>query len=170
MYQEQGDNCPKLSFGEWCGRDVYSSSIGWLKHHDICDKYRGRFICYEVKAATLKSCAGLPSTSSGASLDFASTSHASLLGVVCIKRKSFYHLIEPFVLDTRPGLLFGFFAGIYCWLKSGQSTEVYKRLLLVTRRIKLVYKLTYKLTHTCRLTYRFTRTRRTTYRLVLLTL
>jgi hypothetical protein len=79
------------------------------------------FICYEVKAATLKSCAGLPSTSSGASLDFASTSHASLLGVVCIKRKSFYHLIEPFVLDTRPGLLFGFFAGIYCRLKSGQS-------------------------------------------------
>jgi hypothetical protein len=34
----------------------------------------------EVKAATLKSCAGRPSASSGASLDFALTSHASLWG------------------------------------------------------------------------------------------
>jgi hypothetical protein len=42
---------------------------------------------YEVKAAALKSCAGRPSASSGASLDFALTSHASLLGYIYIERE-----------------------------------------------------------------------------------
>ena len=46
----------------------------------------------EVKAAALKSYAERPSASSGASLDFALTSHASLLGVVYIKGGSFYYL------------------------------------------------------------------------------
>jgi hypothetical protein len=49
----------------------------------------------EVKAAALKSCAGRPSASSGASLDFALTSYTSLLGVVYIKGGSFYYLNSP---------------------------------------------------------------------------
>jgi hypothetical protein len=44
-----------------------------------------------------------------------------IIGVVYIKRKRFYYLIEPFALDGGPGLLSGSFAGKGYRLKSGQN-------------------------------------------------
>jgi hypothetical protein len=78
---------------------------------------------YGIIWYALKSCAGRPSASSGASLDFALISHARLLGYIERERgvfKSFY-LIEPFALGGGPGLLFGSFAGKSYRLKSGQN-------------------------------------------------